>query len=75
MRKRFLLKLSFRIFAQENVLILEKFWKTTTPRWATDRLRGTPSWSCKKKKRETEITTASGFPIGEFSPVPLRRAF
>ena len=27
----FLLKLSFRIFAQENVFILVKFWKTSTP--------------------------------------------
>ena len=41
----FLLKLSFRIFAQENVFILVKFWKTSTPMWATARFKGTPSWS------------------------------
>ena len=41
----FLLKLSLRIFAQENVLILVQFWKTRTPRWATARFKGTPSWS------------------------------
>ena len=41
----FLLKLSLRIFAQENVLILVQFWKTRAPRWATARFKGTPSWS------------------------------
>ena len=44
----FLLKLNFRIFAQENVLILVKFWKTSTPMCATARFNGTPSWSWKK---------------------------
>ena len=43
----FLLKLSFLILAHENVFILVKFWKTTTPMCATARFNGTPSWSWK----------------------------
>ena len=75
MRKRFRLKLSFRIFAQENVLILEKFWKTTTPRWATDRLRGTPSWSWKTGRKCVKLRSC---PVSRFDNsrlVPSRRAF
>lgn len=55
-RNFFRLKLSFRIFAHEKVLIFIWFWKTTTPRWATARCRGTPSWSCDNHRRTSSIT-------------------
>ena len=45
-RNFFLLKLSLRTLAQENVLILVLVWNTRTPRCATARVRDTPSWSC-----------------------------
>ena len=47
MRNFLRLKLSLRIFAQENVLILTMFWNTSTPMCATARFRHTPSWSYK----------------------------
>ena len=44
--KNFLrLKDNFRILAHEKVLIRVMPWKTAIPKWATDRFKGTPSWS------------------------------
>jgi len=45
MRNFLRLKLNFLILAQENVLIFVKFWKTNTPKCATERFKGTPSGS------------------------------
>ena len=68
MRNFLRLKDNLRTLAHEKVLILAKFWKTSTPTLATARFNGTPSGSCDRPM-------SIGFTPGSSQLVRFRRLF